>query len=118
MFGGREAAVVARPVLRVLVASDQWFPDVRGGVARVAAESARRLAALGHEVTALVPERKGREPEWEDRGVRVLGTLRRGALPQTLTDPIHSARARRALGDRLDVVVAHGCTTAAGPPRS
>ena len=30
--------------LRILIATDQWFPDVRGGVARLATESAQQLA--------------------------------------------------------------------------
>ena len=31
-----------------LLATDQWYPDLMGGVARVAAEQARRLARAGH----------------------------------------------------------------------
>jgi glycosyltransferase involved in cell wall biosynthesis len=109
--GGTETA---RSSLRVLVASDQWFPDVRGGVARLATESAERLAALGHDVTALVPERDGGGDEWYQNGVRVLGTLHRTAVPQTLTDPRDTARAAGALEDKFDVALAHGSTTAAG----
>lgn len=100
--------------LRILVASDQWFPDVRGGVARVATESSRRLAALGHDVTALVPKRPGAEAEWQDNGVRVLGALHRTVVPQTLSDPRDAARAVRELPNGFDVAVAHGSTTAAG----
>jgi glycosyltransferase involved in cell wall biosynthesis/peptidoglycan/xylan/chitin deacetylase (PgdA/CDA1 family) len=97
--------------MRILVASDQWFPDVTGGVARLATESAERLAALGHEVTAIVPA-SGRATE--DGAVDVHRVLRRGRLPQTLTDPGDTARAVRELGEGFDVVLGHNSTTAAG----
>ena len=45
--------------MRILVASDQWFPDLKGGAARVATEMAVRLADLGHDVTVLVPRAPG-----------------------------------------------------------
>ena len=35
--------------MRILVATDQWYPDLFGGVARVATETACRLAQSGHE---------------------------------------------------------------------
>ena len=41
--------------MRILVATDHWFPDHRGGAARVAAETAALFAARGHAVEALAP---------------------------------------------------------------
>jgi glycosyltransferase involved in cell wall biosynthesis/peptidoglycan/xylan/chitin deacetylase (PgdA/CDA1 family) len=98
--------------MRILVATDQWFPDVRGGVARLATESARRLAERGHDVTALVPA--GGSAALEAPGLRVVPALRRGRLPQTFSDPAETARAARRLGGRFDVLLAHNSTTAAG----
>jgi glycosyltransferase involved in cell wall biosynthesis len=111
-MSGEKVAVSSS--LRVLIASDQWFPDVRGGVARLATESAARLAALGHDVTALVPGREDGETEWHEDGVRVVGALRRTPVPQTLTDPRDTARAVSVLDDDFDVALAHGSTTSAG----
>src|SRR5262245_23994763 len=95
--------------MKILVASDQWFPDVRGGVARLATESAQRLAARGHDVTALVPA-----GSTATDGVRLVPALRRGLLPQTFTDPRDTARAARSLDDDFDVLLAHGSTLASG----
>lgn len=99
--------------LRILIASDQWFPDVRGGVARLAMESAHQLAARGHEVTVIVPATVGAATD-ADHGVRIVPGLRRTRVPQTLSDPIDTARAARALGTTFDVMLGHNSTTATG----
>jgi glycosyltransferase involved in cell wall biosynthesis len=100
--------------VRVLVATDQWFPDLRGGVARVAADSARYLAAGGHEVTVLAPRTPDTLGTGDRNGVHVVAALRRGALPQTLSDVWQTARAARPLRGEFDVAIAHGSSTAAG----
>jgi UDP-N-acetylglucosamine 2-epimerase (non-hydrolysing) len=97
--------------VRVLIATDQWFPDVHAGPARLAAESARALAARGHEVIVLAP--RGEPARASEAGMDVRRILRRGLLPQTLTDPRETRRRAAELGP-FDVVLAHQSTTAAG----
>jgi UDPglucose--hexose-1-phosphate uridylyltransferase len=63
--------------MRILVASDQWFPDVRGGSARVATETARRLAERGHEVVVLSPAHADSFAQLDDaQATEVLTVLR------------------------------------------
>jgi glycosyltransferase involved in cell wall biosynthesis len=101
--------------MRLLVATDQWFPDVRGGVARVATETAHRLAARGHAVTVLAPRVKGEAEQLTDGNLTLLRLLDRHGLPQTLTDFVETWRLGRHLPrDGFDVAVAHQSTTAAG----
>jgi glycosyltransferase involved in cell wall biosynthesis len=90
--------------MRILVASDQWFPDFRGGAARVATDTTAALAARGHAVDVLAPSLTG----------ATSGRLRRGLFPQTLADPVASAFLTRRSGGRYDVVVAHQATVAFG----
>jgi glycosyltransferase involved in cell wall biosynthesis len=103
--------------MRILVATDQWFPDRMGGVARVATDTARGWAAKGHEVVVIAPRHEG-EPEEktsEDGALRLLRVLPRGRVPQTLSDPGATRRwALRLAGETFDVVVAHCSTTACG----
>jgi glycosyltransferase involved in cell wall biosynthesis len=101
--------------VRILVATDQWSPDVVGGSARVAADSARALARRGHEVAVLTMAQPGHADVEEDAGVEVRRVLRRGGFPQTLADPVSSYRHARALRKRsFDVLLAHQTTNAAG----
>jgi glycosyltransferase involved in cell wall biosynthesis len=100
--------------MRILVATDQWFPDVQAGPARLAADAARALVTRGHDVTVLAP-RNGRVGDADEAGVRVKRVLSRGPLPQTLTDPIETWRhARRLAESDFDVLLAHESTTAVG----
>jgi len=97
--------------VRILVATDQWFPDLEGGSARLAAESARALADRGHEVTVLAP-RNGSDDVSNEGGLTVRRALARNLLPQTLTDPLATRRHARA--GEFDVLLAHQSTTAVG----
>lgn len=98
--------------MRIVVAVDHWFPDHRGGAARVAAETAALLARQGHDVEVLAPAAAA-QPALERHGRLVVHrVLRRGALPQTLTDPWETRRA--ALGRAADLALAHTSTTAVG----
>lgn len=100
--------------MRILVATDQWWPDFAGGSARVAGGTAHRLAERGHTVVVLAPGRSGTET-LVDGHLVVRRELRRSALPQTLTDVWMTARAARRLrGERFDVALAHQATTATG----
>jgi glycosyltransferase involved in cell wall biosynthesis len=103
--------------LRILVATDQWYPDLLGGVARVATETSRRWARAGHEVTVIAPAHVG-EPErtiLEDGALELLRVLPRGRLPQTVADPLFVRRRASSIADRgFDVAVAHTPTTAFG----
>jgi glycosyltransferase involved in cell wall biosynthesis/peptidoglycan/xylan/chitin deacetylase (PgdA/CDA1 family) len=103
--------------MRMLIATDQWYPDLMGGVARVAAETARRFARAGHEVTVLAPEHAGAPARdvLEDGALMLLRVLPRGLTPKTIAD----TRATRRWGTTLapggfDVAVAHTSTTAYG----
>ena len=103
--------------MRILVATDQWFPDCMGGVARVATDTARRWAAASHEVVVIAPRNDGHafEETSVSDGLTLLRVLPRGRLPQTLTDP-PAARlwASRLAHQGFDVLVSHECTTACG----
>lgn len=101
--------------MRLLIATDQWSPDVVGGSARVAAETARLLAARGHEVRVLAPQMPGFPAVSSSGSLQLHRTLRRGLLPQTFTDVVETWRASPKGRDfRPDVLVAHQTTTAAG----
>lgn len=101
--------------MRILMATDQWYADLKGGIARVASDMAFGLAAAGHEVEVIAPAHPGapateRHPE----GVVVHRVLPRSRIPVILGDPVHTRNAARSLGGRFDVVVGHTCTTSAG----
>ena len=100
--------------MRILVATDQWFPDHMGGVARIATETARGLAARGHETVVVAP-REGVETGEPADGLTVVRALPRGRLPQTLMDPVATRRsASRLDAASFDVLLAHGATSASG----
>lgn len=111
---GSRSAGGRRP-LRILVATDQWFPDFAGGAARVAAETARRLAERGHAVRVLAP-RSDEGPAEEADGMFTLErAIPRRAVPQTLSDPVWTARcAERLEPASFDLLLAHQVTTAVG----
>ena len=102
--------------MRILVATDQWFPDHMGGVARIATDTARGWAARGHETVVIAPRHEGAVEGIElEEGLRVVRTLPRGRLPQTLTDPLATRRrASRLDARKFDVLVAHSATSAWG----
>jgi glycosyltransferase involved in cell wall biosynthesis len=100
--------------VRILVVTDQWFPDLAGGSARVATETATRLAGRGHEVTVVAPRVNGRVAVTENGSLTVHRALGRGLLPQTLTDVVGTRREGLRLGRRFDLVLAHQSTTAVG----
>ena len=103
--------------MRILIATDQWYPDLMGGIARVAAETARRLARAGHDVTVLAPEHTGAAERelLEGDALTLLRVLPRGRLPKTLADTRATRRrAAELAGEDFDVAVAHTATTAHG----
>jgi glycosyltransferase involved in cell wall biosynthesis len=100
--------------VRILVATDQWFPDFTGGSARVATETASRLAARGHDVAVIAPRLNGRADPSRDGRLEIHRVLSRGLLPQTLTDVVGTRRHGVRLGRRFDLVLAHQSTTAVG----
>jgi glycosyltransferase involved in cell wall biosynthesis len=99
--------------MRVVVATDQWLPDVVGGSAAVARATAQRFAQAGHEVTVVAPRTRGRPAVERDDGVELHRSIRRTVLPQTISDAIETWRwaVRRS---PPEVYVAHQATTAAG----
>jgi len=94
--------------VRVLVASDHWFPNETGGAARFAADLAERLADAGHQIDALLPARSRTGAD-----VRLAGTLPRGRMPRTVTDTL-AALLFRLRRRSYDVAIAHQVTLAAG----
>ena len=100
--------------MRLLVASDQWFPDFAGGSARVVSATARLLAGRGHEVTVLVPSAPGKPAVDRAGSLTLHRALPRSPLPQTLTDPLVTTLRARRLPGPFDVAVAHQATTFAG----
>lgn len=101
--------------MRILVATDQWSPDVIGGSARVAADTAHALARLGHEVVVLTLAHRSLAAVEDEGGVEVRRVLRRGPFPQTLADPVISYRHARSLRRcSFDLLIAHQTTNAAG----
>ena len=100
--------------MRILVACDQWFPDHRGGVARVAKETARELVERGHTVTVLVPARPGLPITEVIDGLVVIRGLRRRGLPQTAADVFSARHLAQRLQGQHDLLVAHQVTTACG----
>jgi glycosyltransferase involved in cell wall biosynthesis len=101
--------------VKLLIATGLWFPDVAGGLGRVAAETARRLAARGHDVTVIAPRHAGAPKVARDGRLEVRRVLVRTPFPTTLTDVMGTLRAARTLrGEAFDLVVAHQATTAVG----
>jgi glycosyltransferase involved in cell wall biosynthesis len=100
--------------MRILAATDQWYPDTAGGTGRVATETARRLASRGHEVTILAPRSEGDPRESREGSLTVLRTLARSVLPQTVTDLVETRRHARGLPGPVDVLLGHQSTTALG----
>ena len=100
--------------MRLLIATDQWAPDVVGGAARVAAESAQALAARGHETVVLAPTADGRPAVERVGALEVHRCLRRGPLPQTFSDVAQGWRAARRRRGGFDLALVHQNTLAAG----
>ena len=102
--------------MRILVATDQWYPDLFGGVARVATETARRLALSGHEVVVIAPRVNDSGPPVSQEGSLTLArVLPRSWVPATISDEIATSRWANRLTDRpFDVLLAHNCNTAHG----
>ena len=100
--------------MRILVATDQWYPDFQGGAARVATETARQLSLRGHELTVLAPSAGTKQDERFGGNLTVLRRLPRGAAPQTITDVVCSRALAKKLDVGYDLVVAHQVTMACG----
>jgi glycosyltransferase involved in cell wall biosynthesis len=102
--------------MRILIASGTWYPELNG-VARVATEVGQRLAARGHEVTALVPRLGNLAREEREGSLTVHRIIKRGFLPLTVKDVLETARGSRGLGP-FDVMLAHGASIAVGLSRA
>jgi glycosyltransferase involved in cell wall biosynthesis len=101
--------------MKLLIATGQWFPDFAGGSGRVAAETARRLAERGHDVTVIAPTRAGAPEVTREENLALLRVLPRTVFPTTLTDIVGTWRtAGKLVHQRFDLVVAHQATVAVG----
>src|SRR6266550_9328116 len=103
----------ADPV-KILVATDQWFPDYRGGVARLATETSDRLVAAGHEVTVIAPKSSTLPRVEESARRRLLRVIPRNAFPRTVLDAPATWNAARRLSDRFDAVIGHNPSASVG----
>jgi len=99
--------------MRVLIATDQWSPDVIGGSARVARATAQQFARLGHQVVVVAPAIPGRPTVEQDEAVELHRSVKRFGLPQSVADVAGTWKwaVRR---QRPDVLVAHQATNAVG----
>ncbi len=104
--------------MRILVLASEWFPDRAGGNARVTREVALRLAARGHEVTALAPSAAGAPREEVHGSLTLRRLLPSGPLPATWTHTLAGWRWSRRAGDSFDVILAHTSTVLAGARRA
>src|SRR5438309_721199 len=100
--------------MRLLLVTDQWAPDVTGGSARVAADTARALASRGHEVVVIAPRRRDRPDVEQTGGFELRRALRRGPFPQTFADTVETFRLGRRAGSRFELLLAHQTTNAVG----
>jgi glycosyltransferase involved in cell wall biosynthesis len=101
--------------MRILIASDQWFPDFKGGSARVVTETAQKLAERGHTVTVLAPRVDGKKTEQAVGPMTVRKVFARNRLPITFTDVLETRRfARRTIPAGFDVLLGHQSTTSSG----
>jgi glycosyltransferase involved in cell wall biosynthesis len=99
--------------MRVLIATDQWSPDVIGGSARVARATAQQFARLGHQVVVVAPAIPGRPAVEQDEAVELHRSVKRFGLPQSVADVAGTWKwaVRR---QKPDVLVAHQATNAVG----
>jgi glycosyltransferase involved in cell wall biosynthesis len=100
--------------MRVLIATDQWSPDVIGGAARVASETAHALARRGHTVTVVAPQGEGLPAVERHGSLELRRSIGRGLLPQTFSDVREGRRLAGLVGDEFDVVLAHQNTLTTG----
>lgn len=98
--------------MKLLVLTEQWFPDYAGGTARVATDTARLFADRGHAVDVIAPCVSGHETVSRSGSLTLYRAVPRGLLPQSYTDPLWLRRNFRSLvaQRRPDVVVAHSAS--------
>ena len=105
--------------MKILVATEHWFPDVAAGGARLAEQTSRALAERGHEVTVIAPRVPGGGARDHSDGLDVRRVLRRDVLPKTYTGAARVARAVRTLDiSEPDVALAHHPTSVVGIARA
>jgi glycosyltransferase involved in cell wall biosynthesis len=110
----RDSAALRKRPLRILVAAGEWFPDWKGGNARVATSTARGLAERGHEVTVLAPVSSSAPPTSREGSLTILRILPRGRLPITFTDFAVANWYARRNRSRFDVALGHAEASTSG----
>lgn len=98
--------------MKLLVTTDQWSPDVTGGSARVAADTARALARRGHDVLVLAPRLPDLPAVERDGSLEVRRITHRGPFPRTIADFEETLRVARRLRGEWDVLVPHQTSNA------
>jgi glycosyltransferase involved in cell wall biosynthesis len=99
--------------MRLLVATEQWFPDYIGGTARVVRATATALVERGHDVTVVAPRHLNHGAVSTEEGVEVHRVLPRNRIPNSWADSLRWRRLSRAYALNADVALAHHPTCAA-----
>jgi glycosyltransferase involved in cell wall biosynthesis len=100
--------------MRILVIASGWFADRKGGSARVATETAERLARRGHEVTVLAPRVRDEPTITRTGSLTLCRTIPRRVIPATLSDMFTGWRHGQNLARDVDLVVSHASTVSCG----
>jgi len=100
--------------MRILVVTSEWFPDWKGGNARVATATARGLAERGHAVTVLAPQVPGAAGVLGDGSLTIARELPHGRLPVTLTHFTTARSFGRRRRREFDVVMTHAEASTCG----
>ena len=99
--------------MRILIGTEQWFPDYVGGTARVARETAFALAGRGHHVSVVAPASVGKAKHERCGYVDVHRVVPRSVLPKTWSDAALFRRHLAPLVDSHDVLLLHHAIIAA-----
>ncbi len=99
---------------RILIAAPEWYPASRSGFARVATDTARLLAGLGHQVTVVTARDRSLPRRSIDGNLTLLSLLPRRPVPATAGDVVALALFARRHRSRFDVLLGHGPTATLG----
>jgi len=118
----RAVATSAKPdrsgKVEILIATAQWWPDVGGGLSRVATDLAYALADRGHSLTVIAPTANELPAHETHDSLTVHRVLPRGHLPATIGDVVFGRRFGRRLSAQSEIVIAHGPSPALGVARA
>ncbi len=93
--------------MKILILTQQLYPDFYGGSAKVARQQAELLADLGHQITVLTPQRQVMTRQAEDKIKVVYFTRRKKS--QSWSDLTDGHRAIETIlnAEKIDLVIIH-----------